>query len=204
MELARTYLITGFPWNLLGYAVQASGVRQIASVTGVYGLSFLAVATSALLAWVLLSPRRARAGLALAGWLVLLLACPVEAGSASRGRWARNWRFSSNRTCPWTMRSWKPGFLGATPPSFSSSFSSASPRSNNCSPDQTNAEHHLTPSRSKARRSAIQNRQLPIQNPRQATRRCWSGRKTPRRFSSPATRFFATPWKTWRARRTPS
>ena len=58
MELARTYLITGFPWNLLGYAVQAAGVRQIASVTGVYGLSFLAVATSALLAWVLLSPRR--------------------------------------------------------------------------------------------------------------------------------------------------
>src|SRR5208283_1928088 len=73
MELARTYLITGFPWNLLGYAVQASGVRQIASATGVYGLSFLAVATSALLAWVVLSPRRARAGMALAGWLVLLL-----------------------------------------------------------------------------------------------------------------------------------
>src|SRR5208283_367529 len=47
------YLITGFPWNLLGYAVQASGVRQIAAVTGVYGLSFLAVATSALLAWAL-------------------------------------------------------------------------------------------------------------------------------------------------------
>jgi apolipoprotein N-acyltransferase len=55
MELARTYLVTGFPWNLLGYAVQATGVRQIASVTGVYGLSFLAVATSALLAWVLVS-----------------------------------------------------------------------------------------------------------------------------------------------------
>lgn len=73
MELARTYLITGFPWNLLGYAVQASGVRQIAGVTGVYGLSFLAVATSALLAWLLLSPRRGRAGLALAAWLGLLL-----------------------------------------------------------------------------------------------------------------------------------
>ena len=43
MELARTYLITGFPWNLLGYAVHAEGMRQIASVTGVYGLSFLAV-----------------------------------------------------------------------------------------------------------------------------------------------------------------
>lgn len=73
MELARTYLLTGFPWNLLGYAVQSSGVRQIASATGVYGLSFLAVATSALAAWVLLSPRRARAGLALAVWLGLLL-----------------------------------------------------------------------------------------------------------------------------------
>jgi len=73
MEWARTYLVTGFPWNLLGYGVQAPGLRQIASVTAVYGLSFLAVATSALLAWVLLSPRRARAGLALAGWLVLLL-----------------------------------------------------------------------------------------------------------------------------------
>ena len=57
MELARTYLLTGFPWNLLGYAVQASGVRQIASVAGVYGLSFLAVATSALMAWVLVSFR---------------------------------------------------------------------------------------------------------------------------------------------------
>ncbi len=55
MELARTYLLTGFPWNLLGYAVQAPGVRQIASATGVYGLSFLAVATSALLAWVVVS-----------------------------------------------------------------------------------------------------------------------------------------------------
>jgi apolipoprotein N-acyltransferase len=73
MELARTYRITGFPWNLLGYAVQAPGVRQIASVTGVYGLSFLAVATSALLAWVWLSPRRTRAALALAAWVVLLI-----------------------------------------------------------------------------------------------------------------------------------
>ncbi len=73
MELARTYLITGFPWNLLGYAVQASGVRQVASIAGVYGLSFLAVATSALLAWVMISPRRTRPALALAVWIALLL-----------------------------------------------------------------------------------------------------------------------------------
>jgi apolipoprotein N-acyltransferase len=73
MELARTYMITGFPWNLLGYAVQASGLRQIASLSAVYGLSFLAVATSALLAWVLLSPKRARAMLVLAVWIIALL-----------------------------------------------------------------------------------------------------------------------------------
>jgi apolipoprotein N-acyltransferase len=73
MELARTYLITGFPWNLLGYAVQMEGVRQIASVTGVYGLSFLAVVTSALMAWLVISRWRTRAGLALGIWFVCLL-----------------------------------------------------------------------------------------------------------------------------------
>jgi apolipoprotein N-acyltransferase len=60
MELARTYLITGFAWNLLGYAVQSPGLRQVAAFTGVYGLSFLAVATSALLAWVVLETRNSK------------------------------------------------------------------------------------------------------------------------------------------------
>ncbi len=73
MELARTYLITGFPWNLLGYGVQSAGVRQIASVTGVYGLSFLALATSALAAWVLRHWREKWPWLALGGWAALLL-----------------------------------------------------------------------------------------------------------------------------------
>jgi len=88
MEVARTYLLTGVPWDLLGYAVQASGLRQVASVTAVYGLSFLAAATSAMLAWIWLEPRRMAARLALAGWCVLLLAAnilleprPLAAGS---------------------------------------------------------------------------------------------------------------------------
>jgi apolipoprotein N-acyltransferase len=50
LELLRTYYVTGFPWNLLGYAVQAAGLRQLASVTAVYGLSFLALSTSSLVA----------------------------------------------------------------------------------------------------------------------------------------------------------
>jgi apolipoprotein N-acyltransferase len=74
MEIARTYLITGFPWNLLGYAVQANGLQRLASYTAVYGLSFLAVATSALLAWVFLEPGRRSAQIATLTWLALLLA----------------------------------------------------------------------------------------------------------------------------------
>ena len=74
MELARTYLITGFPWNLTGYAVQAEGLRQLASVTAVYGLSFLAVATSAMAAWALLERQRTRARIGLALWLGMLIA----------------------------------------------------------------------------------------------------------------------------------
>lgn len=61
MELARTYFITGFPWNLLGYGVQAAGLDRLASITAVYGLSFLAAAASALLAWVVMAPRSRRA-----------------------------------------------------------------------------------------------------------------------------------------------
>ncbi len=74
MELGRTYLITGVPWNLLGYAVAADGLRQLASVTAVYGLSFLAVATSALAAAAFFDPRRKRLWFSLAAWFLLLAA----------------------------------------------------------------------------------------------------------------------------------
>ena len=74
LELARTYMITGFPWNLLGYAVRPVGLEQLASVTAVYGLSFLAVATSALLAWALLEPGRRARWMILAAWVFLLFA----------------------------------------------------------------------------------------------------------------------------------
>lgn len=77
LELARTYLITGFPWNLLGYGVQPEGLEQIAAVTAVYGLSFLAMATSALLAWIILEPDvRAARGAGVA-WLAALAAVNI-------------------------------------------------------------------------------------------------------------------------------
>ncbi len=73
LELARTYLITGFPWNLLGYAVRAGGLVRLASFTAVYGLSFLVVSTAALLAWVFLEPKRRWARTALGFWTALLV-----------------------------------------------------------------------------------------------------------------------------------
>src|SRR5437016_12746225 len=73
LELARTYFLTGVPWNLLGYAVQSTGLSQLASVTAVYGLSFLAVATSALLASALLAGRARWSWSIPAFWFVLLI-----------------------------------------------------------------------------------------------------------------------------------
>lgn len=77
MEIARTYLMTGFPWNLLGYAVLPVGLRQLASATAVYGLSFLAVATSALAAGIFFEPRRTGWRLGLGSWFALLLAADL-------------------------------------------------------------------------------------------------------------------------------
>ena len=65
MDLAQTYgYFGGFPWNLLGYGIQSRGLRQAATVTGVYGLSFLALATSAFAAWALIELRPTRRHLA--------------------------------------------------------------------------------------------------------------------------------------------
>jgi apolipoprotein N-acyltransferase len=42
VEMARSYLFSGFPWMLLGYALAGSAtLRQAADLAGVHGLSFL-------------------------------------------------------------------------------------------------------------------------------------------------------------------
>ena len=47
-ELARTHLLTGFPWVLLGYSqTTVLPVAQLASITGVYGVSLIVAAVSA-------------------------------------------------------------------------------------------------------------------------------------------------------------
>jgi apolipoprotein N-acyltransferase len=60
-EMGRMYVLTGFPWVLLGYS-QASmlPIAQLASIVGVFGLSALLAAISASLAVVVVDTRRAR------------------------------------------------------------------------------------------------------------------------------------------------
>src|SRR5215467_603947 len=58
-EFVRAHLPEiSFPWNLLGYPASANlGLLQITTLTGIYGLSFLAAAFNALLAWVVASKK---------------------------------------------------------------------------------------------------------------------------------------------------
>ena len=71
-EFLRRYeLGLGFPWNLLGYAaVMHLGLLQLVSITGIYGLSFVLVASNALVAWVLLTRTRT-------AWLTGLISAAV-------------------------------------------------------------------------------------------------------------------------------
>ncbi|MFZ5861882.1 MAG: apolipoprotein N-acyltransferase [Nitrospirota bacterium] len=60
LEFARTYLLTGFPWAVLGYSQAGTlPVIQIAELTGVYGVSYVIVLVNAALAVALTAPRPA-------------------------------------------------------------------------------------------------------------------------------------------------
>lgn len=61
VEWLRTYIFSGFPWNLLGYAVAPhTGWIQPAAYTGIYGVSFLVAGVNALVAACWLAPSRRR------------------------------------------------------------------------------------------------------------------------------------------------
>lgn len=77
-EFARTHLLTGFPWCLLGYSlIDHPYLVQIATLTGVYGLSFLLVLVNALLADILISHSR-KSALLLAGSLIGVGAVAIQ------------------------------------------------------------------------------------------------------------------------------
>ena len=80
-ELGRQYVWDGFPWALLGYSqITWLPIAQLASITGVYGLSLLLALTGAAAAYVFVarSPRRFVA----AGAVAVLVV-----GIAAWGRW---------------------------------------------------------------------------------------------------------------------
>ena len=81
-ELLRNRSFLNFPWCLLGYSQQGNlPFVQIASVTAVYGVSFLVVLVSALLAWIAVETRAAMRRRALLGLVAAL------GGSWAWGTW---------------------------------------------------------------------------------------------------------------------
>jgi apolipoprotein N-acyltransferase len=80
LELARTYVFTGFPWSLLGYSQYSIlPIIQIADITGVYGVSFLIVLVNVTIAE-FISSRKSIFG---------LLAALVVTASALGYGWAK-------------------------------------------------------------------------------------------------------------------
>jgi apolipoprotein N-acyltransferase len=79
-ELGRQYVWDGFPWALLGYSqVTVLPIAQIASVTGVYGLSALLALTSSAAAAVLIDRGKRR-------WLLPVVAVAAVTAIAMWGR----------------------------------------------------------------------------------------------------------------------
>jgi apolipoprotein N-acyltransferase len=56
-ELARGYLMTGFPWAAIGYAHIDSPLRALAPIVGIYGIGFAATAIASTLAAALVGIR---------------------------------------------------------------------------------------------------------------------------------------------------
>lgn len=85
VELARGRLFTGTsflignPWGLLGYTFASGSLAQVASWTGVYGISFAIVAVNAGLAGLLEAARDRERSLRTAAFAALLAALPAVA-----------------------------------------------------------------------------------------------------------------------------
>ena len=76
-ELGRQYVWDGFPWALLGYSqVTVLPVAQLASITGVYGLSFLLALAGSAAAYVVVDRTRRR-WLVAAAVVVIVTGCSV-------------------------------------------------------------------------------------------------------------------------------
>ncbi|HEX5761462.1 MAG TPA: apolipoprotein N-acyltransferase [Thermoanaerobaculia bacterium] len=83
LEWLRTYAVSGFPWNLAGYAwIDVPGALPLAAWIGVFGLSYLLVLANTGVARAVARGRWAPAAVPL---LLPLLLLPLA------GRWSRSW-----------------------------------------------------------------------------------------------------------------
>lgn len=74
LEFLRGWLLTGFPWALIGYSQQNFSLAiQSADVTGVYGVGLMLVAVNALIAQLLQYPRQSFSRWAVGGVALLLI-----------------------------------------------------------------------------------------------------------------------------------
>ena len=89
LELGKSRLITGFPWENLGYSqYRWLPFIQVADITGVYGISFVLVLFNSVLFYLVFGlDRQRRAAIRL---LSLLLAAGVVFGIYGYGRWRLN------------------------------------------------------------------------------------------------------------------
>jgi apolipoprotein N-acyltransferase len=72
-ELGRQYVWDGFPWALLGYSqIRWLEIAQLASITGVYGLSFLLALTGAAAAYLIVTKDRRSVAVAIAVGVVVV------------------------------------------------------------------------------------------------------------------------------------
>jgi len=76
-ELARGYVLTGFPWALIGYFWIDTPVMQVAAWSGAFGLTFLTLIAAAALSRALIAPG---SGVGMRFALVLPLAALFAAG----------------------------------------------------------------------------------------------------------------------------
>ncbi len=82
-EFIRAHLPEiSFPWNLLGYPAASNlGLLQVTTITGIYGLSFLAAGFNALLAWTVASKKMAlQRRLAITGAVAAILLIAMMLG----------------------------------------------------------------------------------------------------------------------------
>ncbi|RTL53832.1 MAG: apolipoprotein N-acyltransferase [Bradyrhizobiaceae bacterium] len=89
-EWLRGHILTGFPWNLFGYALtEPLALAQITSLIGIWGLTFLSLAIFASPA-TLIDERVATRRPTLRHWLPLALSIVLLAGMGGYGAWRLN------------------------------------------------------------------------------------------------------------------